>query len=416
MQAFRRLKAVAALLLALGFALAPGNARAQADANFRAFLEGIWPEAQQAGVKRATFDAAFRGLEPDLTLPDLVLPGRPESSVKGQAEFTRPPGEYLDKVYLGKLAAEGRTLLVQHKTTLDKIEQKLGVDRYSVLAIWGRETAYGKHKLPHDAIRVIATQAYLGRRKDMFRKELVAALRMLEAGVPRSDMRASWAGAMGLTQFMPSEYFVHAEDLTGDGKTDIFRSVPDALASAAKQLAGKGWVRGQIWGREVVVPAAADCSFEGPTQARALSEWVKLGFQPAAGGQFPKAELGNEAYLMMPAGGYGPAFLVYENFKVIRRYNTSDLYAVFVGNLADRIAGGGDFRTPFGGTGGQQTRVIEEIQRRLKDQGADVEKIDGKIGSNTRKVIGAYQRANRLKVDCWPSDAVLAHMKGAGPR
>jgi lytic murein transglycosylase len=389
---------------------------APANAGFAAFLESVWPEAEQAGVKRATFDAAFRGLTPDLSLPDLVLPGKPPESARGQAEFTRPPGEYLDKTYLAKLAAEGRQLLVSHKATLDRIEAELGVDRYSVLAIWGRETAYGKHKLPHDAIRVIATQAWIGRRKEMFRAELIAALKMLEAGVPRSLMRASWAGAMGLTQFLPSEYFTHAKDLDGDGKTDIFRSVPDALASAARQLAGKGWVRGQWWGHEVLVPPAADCSLEGPTQARPIADWVKLGFRPATRPAFAAAEMASEAYLMMPAGAYGPAFLVFENFKVIRRYNTSDLYAVFVGSLADRIAGGGDFKTAFGGTGVQKTQVVEEIQKRLKDAGHDVDKIDGKIGSNTRKVIGAYQRANRLSVDCWPSDAVLAHLKSAGTR
>lgn len=396
--------AAAALLL-------PG-APSRADSAFAAFLQGLWPEAKDAGVSRRTFDAALQGLDtPDLTLPDLVLPGRPKTDSRGQAEFTRAPDKYLDKPYLEKLAAEGRQLLVRHKPALDRIEQEIGVDRFSVLAIWGRETAFGRHQLGHDAIRVLATQAYLGRRKEMFRSELVAALRMLEAGVSRADMRSSWAGAMGLTQFMPSEYFLHAHDLDGDGKTDIFRSVPDALASAARQLQGKGWVRGQGWGFETVVPPSGDCAYEGPLQARPLAEWSKLGFRRADGRAFTAAELATEAYLMSPAGAYGPAFLVLENFKAIRKYNTSDLYAVFVGHLADRIAGGGDFVRPWGGTGPQNTQVIEEIQERLKARGYDVEKIDGKIGSNTRKVIGAYQRASRLKVDCWPSNAVLEHLK-----
>lgn len=385
----------------------------RADSAYRQFLLGLWPEAKSAGVSRATFDSAIAGLDaPDLSLPDLVLPGKPKTDSSGQAEFTRPPDKYLDKAYLEKLAAEGRQLLVRHKAALDRIEAEIGVDRYSVLAIWGRETAFGKHKLPHDAIRVLATQAYLGRRKELFRAELIAAFKMLESGVARADMRASWAGAVGLTQFMPTEYFLHAYDLDRDGKTDIFRSVPDALASAARQLQGKGWVRGQTWGTEAIVPASGDCAFEGPLQSRPLSEWTKLGFKPASGRPFTAAEGPTEAYLMSPAGAYGPSFLVFENFKVIRKYNTSDLYAVFVGHLADRIAGGGDFAGRWGGTGPQNTRVIEQIQERLKAKGFDVEKIDGKIGSNTRKVIGAYQRANRLKVDCWPTNAVLDHLDG----
>jgi len=404
---------IARTVSATALALAVWAGAARADAAFDKFVAGLWPEAKALGISRATFDAAFKGLEPDLALPDLEIPGRTSDASRGQAEFTRAPGDYLDKAYLGKLAAEGKELATKHRATLEKIEREIGVDRYSVLAIWGRETAYGKHTLPHDAIRVLATQAYLGRRKDLFRGELLAALRMLEAGVPRAKMRASWAGAMGLTQFMPSEYFVHAHDLDGDGATDIFNSVPDALASAARQLAGKGWVRDQAWGYEVRVPKGADCAFEGPTQARPLSDWIKLGFTRAGGRGWDAKHSVDEAYLMSPAGAYGPSFLVFENFRVIRRYNTSDLYAVFVGHLADRIAGGGDFEAKWGGTGPQKTRTIEEIQERLKAAGYDVEKIDGKVGSNTRKVIGSYQRAAKIKVDCWPSDAVLAHLRSA---
>jgi hypothetical protein len=166
----------------------------------------------------------------------------------------------------------------------------------------------------------------------------------------------------------------------------------------------------------VSLTPAADCAYEGPTQERPVSEWVKLGLERTDGKPWTEVELATTAYLMSPAGGYGPSFLVFENYKVIRRYNTSDLYAVFVGNLADRIAGGGDFRKAWGGTGPQKTKVIEEIQERLRGLGYEVEKIDGKIGSNTRKVIGLYERTNKLKVDCWPSDAVLAHMRRSAMR
>ena len=402
--------AVCAFCVLAALALPP---KAAADAKLDAWLAALWPEAEAAGVSRATFDKALKGFTPDLKLPDLDIPGRPSNDARGQAEFTRAPAEYLDRAYLMRLAATGKDLLAKHKATLEKIERDLGVDRYSVLAIWGRETAYGHHKLGHDAITVVATQAYLGRRKELFRAELIAALRMLESGVPRALMRSSWAGAMGLTQFMPSEYFTHAHDLDGDGKTDIWHSVPDALASAASQLKGKGWVAGQTWGYEVRLTKEADCGYEGPTQARSIAEWAKLGLLRANGRPWTEQQLALEAYLMSPAGGYGPSFLVLENYKVIRRYNMSDLYAVFVGHLADRIAGGGDFVTPWGGTGPQKTRNIEEIQTRLTALGYDVEKIDGKVGSNTRKVIGLYERANGLRVDCWPSDAVLDHIRKA---
>lgn len=397
----------------LGLAAAITSFPAAGEDAFRAWLEALWPEAETLGVSRKTFDKAFNGVAPDRSLPDLELPGRETASSRGQAEFTRPPSEYINRTYLASLAAQGRALASEHRAALEKIEREIGVDRHSVLAIWGRETAYGHHKLPHDAVSVLATQAYLGRRKDLFRAELLAALRMLEAGVPRAKMRSSWAGAMGLTQFMPSEYFTHARDMDGDGTIDIFNSVADALGSAAQQLKGKGWVAGETWGYEVRVPATADCSLEGPTQARLLSDWAKLGFARAGGRAWTERQLGLEAYLMMPAGAHGPAFLVLENFKVIRRYNTSDLYAVFVGNLADRIAGGGDFETPWKGAGAQKTALIEEIQTRLMAAGYDVEKVDGKIGSNTRKVIGGYQRANKITVDCWPSEALLAHLRQA---
>lgn len=411
-------RVLAGMLALLALASLAGGAApaAAADARLAAWIAALWPEAEAAGVSRATFDKALSTFTPDLTLPDLDLPGRPSNDARGQAEFTRPPAEYLDRAYLMRLAATGRDLAARHKATLERIERELGVDRYSVLAIWGRETAFGQHKLPHDAITVVATQAYLGRRKELFRTELIAALRMLEAGVPRERMRSSWAGAMGLTQFMPSEYFTHAHDLDGDGRADIWGSIPDALASAASQLKGKGWVAGETWGYEVRRTGKADCAYEGPTQARPIAEWAKLGLGRADGRPWTGKELALEAYLMSPAGGYGPSFLVLENYKVIRRYNMSDLYAVFVGHLADRIAGGGDFVTPWGGTGPQKTKNIEEIQERLRALGYDVEKIDGKVGSNTRKVIGLYERANNLKVDCWPSDTVLAHIRMTAQR
>jgi lytic murein transglycosylase len=394
---------------------------ARSAETFRAFLDGLWPDAQALGVTRANFDAAFKGLTPDLNLPDLVIEGRKRDDSAGQAEFTKSAMEYLNPKYLADLGAQGRTFLKQHEREINATEKDTGVDRYILVAIWGRETSYGTQKDTRDAIQVLATQAYTGRRRDVFRNELLQALKMLQAGVPRAKMKSSWAGAVGLTQFMPSEYFSYAADGDGDGKADIFDSVPDALASAAHQLAGKGWLRGIRWGYEVKPPAHGDCSLEGPPGHRTLGEWKQLGYERAGPKAFRADELPIDAYLMMPSGAYGPAFLATENFQVIRRYNTSDLYALFVGNLADRIAGGGDFFTPSATVQQPRTAQVKEIQERLIKAGYELEKTDGKIGSMTRRQVGTYQKANGLKIDCWPTDAVLTHLRstaalGSGAR
>lgn len=403
--AFGLVSAVTAIVAAVAFS----GISARADDGFRQFLEGVRPEAEQQGVSRKTFDAATAGLEPDYKLPDLEMAGRPKVDNQGQAEFSKTAADYISKPYMEKMAVQGAAFFKQHEAALKRIEKTSGVDPYILVAIWGRETAYGSYTLPHDAIRVLATLAYKGRRKDMFRQEFIAALKMLEVGVPRSDMKSSWAGAVGLTQFMPTEYFKHAADGDGDGKTDIWRSIPDALASAARQLQGKGWVRGEAWGYEVIAGPKTNCSLEGPPDARPISDWVALGFTPAKKKAFTAAELSQVAYLMMPAGAYGPAFLAPENFKVIRLYNTSDLYALFVGHLADRIRGDGDFASPWKSFAQPKTQTVHDLQDRLKALGYPMDKIDGKIGSNTRKQIGLYQKANGLKIDCWPSDSVLAH-------
>lgn len=392
-----------------------GSQPAAANPEFARFVEQVWPEAQAAGVARATFDRAFKGVTPDLGLPDLVIAGRAEAPGRGQAEFVRPPQDYLNRDQLARLAETGKAFLARHRPWLEKIEAEIGVDRHVVMGIWGRETAYGTHKLPHYAIRVLATQAWTGRRKEMFRVELIAGLRLLQDGVMTVEtMRSSWAGALGLPQFMPSEYYKHAYDLDGDGRKDIWTSVPDALASAAQQLKAKGWALGVPWGMEVRLPARVDCANEGPPNERPLAEWAKLGITRIDGSPLPPKFASANAYMMSPGGTHGPIFLVTDNFKVIRAYNTSDLYAVFVGHLADRIAGGGDFRTPWRGIGQLPMVEIEETQRRLKERGFAIEKIDGKIGSETRRQIGLYQRRSGIEVDCWPGAATLGHLRTKG--
>jgi lytic murein transglycosylase len=387
-------------------------AHARADAAFQSFLQSLWPDAQQLGVSRATFDAAMRGLEPDLSLPDLELPGRPEQPPPQQAEFVQTPASYVREQTIARLAEQGKKLAQAHRATLDAIERQFGVQPSVVLAIWGRETAYGAHKLPHDAIRVLATQAYTGRRKDMFRGEFLGALKMLQDGIPRAKMRSSWGGAMGLTQFLPTEFYKHAVDFDGDGRIDIWNSIPDALASAAKQLHGKGWQRGRRWATEVRVPPGIDCTIAQPGHVLAIGEWLKRGYLPAYGRKLSAAELKEEASLLLPEGTYGPAFLTPKNYYVIKDYNFSDLYVLFVGHLSDRILNARPFEKPWSKNSQLRTEQVEAMQRTLTERGLYRDKIDGKAGMLTRAALGAYQKANGLKLDCWPTAQVLAHMQG----
>ena len=236
-----RFDLVVAACLALATAMwSASGAMAAPREDFNSFIQSLWPDAKAQGVSRKTFDAAFAGVQPDYSIPDLDIPGRPKADNKGQAEFTKTAADYLSKTYLHKLAVRGRAFLKEHEAALARIERLTGVDRYTLVAVWGRETAYGSYHPSMDAISVLATQAYTGRRKERFRKELLAALKMLQAGIPRSDMKSSWAGAVGLTQAMPTEYFKYATDGDGDGRIDIWRSVADALAFTARQLQGKG--------------------------------------------------------------------------------------------------------------------------------------------------------------------------------
>lgn len=413
---------IIALALAFGVS-APDLARSQTSAlsdattaateTFPAFLARIRSEAIALGISEPVVTRTFTGLTPDLALPDLVQANRPKAVLGGQAEFSKTPLEYLNVPYLLQLAAEGRALAKTHTAALAKIEREIGVDRTILLAIWGRETAFGKAKLGHSVIRVLATQAWTGRRRDMFKVELLAALKMMQAGAldPARHM-SSWAGAVGLVQFMPSEFDALAVDFDGDGRKDIWSSVPDALASAANQLKTKGWIKGQPWGLEVRLPQSLSCLQEGVAHAKPAAAWLKAGVTIIGGGAIPSAHLNDTAFLLAPGGAYGPMFLVFENFMVLKRYNFADLYAVFVGHLSDRIGGAGDFTARWTTPKLISNADIADVQGRLKSAGYPVDKIDGRAGMNTRTLIGAYQKASGITVDCWASGAVLAHLRG----
>jgi lytic murein transglycosylase len=402
----------AAILVGAWLAAAAATPAQAADPAFQKWLEDLWPQAQALGISRRTFDAATHGLEPDLTLPDLDLPGREGVPPRGQAEFVQTPADYIKEATIARLAEQAKKLGAEHARTLAAIEQQFGVPGNVLLAIWGRETAFGGYKLPKNAVTVLATQGYYGRRKDMFRQELLYALKMLEEGqIKLADMRSSWGGAMGLTQFLPSEFYKYGVDFDGDGKKDIWRSVPDALASAAQQLVGKGWQRGMRWAYEVRAPQGVDCTIGVPEVTRPLGEWLSQGFVLAHGRKPAAAELKEPASLLLPEGIYGPAFLTLKNYYVIKEYNFSDLYVLFVGHLSDRIGDPRPFETPWSKNTQLRTAQVEAMQRTLAKLGLYKDKIDGKAGMLTRAAVGAYQKANRIKVDCWPTAAVLDDMQ-----
>ncbi|WP_414644683.1 lytic murein transglycosylase [Bradyrhizobium sp.] len=398
------------LLLAIIFS---HPARA-ADAGFNQFIASLWPDAQKEGLSRTTFDAATRGLEPDYKLPDLLLPGRPATGAPSQAEFVQVPADYVKEASIARLAVEGQRLMQKHRPALNAIEARFGVPATVVLAIWGRETDYGRYALPYDLLRVLATQAYVGRRKEQYRTEFILALKILGEGkVTRKDMRSSWAGATGLTQFLPSELYKHGVDFDGDGRVDIWNSVPDALASAAQQLVNKGWQPGLRWAYEVRAPANVDCTQGVPEVTRPIGDWLRAGFVPVRGQKLSAAEQAQPASLLQPEGIYGPAFLTTKNYFVIKEYNFSDLYVLFVGHLSDRMISPQSFATPWSASTQLRTANVEAMQRHLTRIGLYGDKLDGKAGMKTRAALGAYQKSAGLKVDCWPSEAVLQSMSKA---
>jgi lytic murein transglycosylase len=403
------------LLVALMIALALSAGRAGADAAFTTWLASLWPQAHVLGVSRATFDRATAGLEPDLSLPDLVLPGRAERPPPGQPEFVLTPADYLKEGSLTNLAREGRKLEEQYREPLQGIERRFGVPPTVLLAIFGRETDYGHAHDSRSAIRVLATQAYFGKRKDKFREEFLLALKIIDEGhVKLADMKSSWAGAMGLTQFLPSDYLKYAVDFDGDGRADIWNSVPDALASAAKQLVDKGWQRGVRWAYEVHPPQKVDCTIGVPEHTLPIGDWLKRGFVPAYGRVLSRAERDETASLLQPAGLYGPSFLATKNYFAIKEYNFSDLYVLFVGHLSDLINDPRPFETPWGKVAQLPTRDLDRMQQILTARGFYHDKIDGKAGMLTRAALGEYQKKNGLTVDCWPTAVLLRQMEAVG--
>ena len=403
------------LLLALLPFPALAASKTDVEAQFQAWIQkNFWPEAQKAGISEKTFQAAFAGVTLNWDLPDLEPPGfpKPKQQAQTQAEFSSP-APYFNEARLQKLAATGRGLASQYGPVLRRIEKTYGVPGPILLAIWGRETGFGIAKLPNSAIQVLATKAFMSTRKDMFRTELIAALRILEHGdVTPDQFKGSWAGALGQPQFMPTNYLKYAVDFDGDGHRNIWTSVPDTLASIANYMVQKGWQRGRSWGYEVTIPQNVSCAQEGPDLAKPISQWASLSITRVSGKAFPSDELRASGMMLVPAGRDGPEFIVTPNFYVIKEYNNSDLYGLYIGNLADRIANGsGAFQEKWGDVGKMLRSDVANMQKALERKGYDVGGTDGLPGYKTRRSIGQWQEKSGMKPTCYPDSSMLGVLK-----
>jgi lytic murein transglycosylase len=376
--------------------------------------QDLAPEARKAGVSAGTIQTAFQGVTLNWDLPDLVPPGTkpPKQQDQSQAEFSSP-GAYFSEKRLQGLAATGRGLASTHAATLERIEAAYGVPGEILVAIWGRESGFGKARLPYSAVEVLATKAFMSTRKAMFREELIAALRMIERGdVGAAAMKGSWAGALGQPQFMPTSYLKYAVDFDRDGHPDIWNSVPDALASIAHYLQQEGWQRGRDWGFEVSIPEAVSCAQEGPDLAKPISAWASTGITRISGKGFPASELRADGMMLLPAGRFGPEFIVTPNFYVLKEYNNSDLYALFIGNLADRIAhGAGAFQGSWGDVGKMLRSDVLAMQKSLVTKGYDVGNVDGLPGFKTRRSLGDWQAKAGLAPTCYPDASLKAKLR-----
>ncbi len=405
---FRTLILLAALMLCSGQVLAQD--RVAVERQFQTWLkQTVWPRAKANGVSRKTFKAAFSGVSLNWKLPDLVPPGSKPQTPKHQrqAEFGSP-GKYFNRGSVDGATSVGRQMATRHAATLAAVEQKTGVPGRIILAIWGRESGYGRVKIPHDVFQVLGTKGFMSTRAEYFTDELVAALQIAQAGhAPKSAMKSSWAGALGQPQFMPTSFLDFAVDGDGDGRADIWRSEADTIASIGNYLGKHGWVRGRDWGFEVTVPRTVSCSLEGPDQGQLIAKWESLGITRVSGRPFPAHERQAEGFLLMPAGRSGPAFIVTPNFYVLKDYNMSDLYALFVGHVGDRIQYGvGDFSEGWGAVGGLYRSDVAAMQRALEAQGHDVGGADGLPGFKTRRSIGRWQVDNGHPATCFPEVAM----------
>lgn len=397
----------AAYARALGLTIAlslPASA-ALADAQFQRWVGQFRSTATSSGISRAVFDRAFAGVtSPDPEVLQLAT---------NQPEFNAPVWQYFDNQVNEQSIGNGRNMAKQHRRTLDAVESRFGVDRNIVLAIWSIESRYGEAlsnpRVMRNVVRSLATLAYADKKRQKFgRQQLIAALKILQNGdVSVNQLTGSWAGAMGHTQFIPTSYQAWAVDLDGNGKRDIWNSVPDALGSAANLLKQNGWKQGQAWGYEVNLPAGR----KFPSGRQSLAQWQAMGVVRANGQAYPRPN--DQAELKVLDGREGPAFLVLHNYNMLKRYNNSDRYALAVALLSDQIAGHPptrrDWNRPFTRLSFTET---QELQKQLSAHGYYNGEIDGRIGAGSRDAIKALQSRLGLAPDGHPSKELLTRLRG----
>jgi membrane-bound lytic murein transglycosylase B len=382
----------------------PAYAKARQNAaavRFRAFIESLWPDAAASGVSRRTFDFAFRGVTFDAKI--IALTNR-------QAEFVKPIWDYIAGAVTPARVERGKEKFEAYRPWLARAQSEYGVDPAIVIGIWGLETDFGGFTGSDNVIRSLATLAYAHFRGDYFRGELIAALEILEEGdVTPAQMKGSWAGAMGQTQFMPSSFLKYAVDFEGDGRRDIWSSAPDAIGSTANYLKQQGWRADEPWGLEVILPGDFALTAADFLRYAPFGDYADRGVKRADGAPLPQS---GEAELLIPTGLRGPVFLVTPNFKVIKSYNNSTAYALAVAMLGDRAGGGGPLVAAWPSRDRSLTMAqARDLQARLRKLGYDVGEIDGKIGEAGQSALRAYQEKHGLTPDGYPSLALLQRLR-----
>lgn len=374
------------------------------ESGLQAWLAEFRSRALTAGLAATDLEQALASIT---FLPEVVDKDR------RQDEFTRAIWDYMDRAVSDDRIALGRKALKKHAALLDQIEKTYGVDPAYVVAIWGLESSYGAVRGDIPTLSALATLAYDGRRGAYFEGELLQTLRMLQSGdATLSDLKGSWAGAMGHTQFMPTSFWTIAVDFDGDGRRNLWSEDPsDALASTAAYLQKSRWKAGEDWGFEVVVPEGFDWELAGDRTQKPMAFWMSKGITRADGGAVPADRWSS---LLLPAGYRGPALMVFDNFGAVETYNLADAYVIAVCHLADRLRGGGPFQHPWP----RDLRVLSlaermELQQRLTVAGFSTAGVDGRIGPRTLNAIKAYQRAQGRVADGFASTELLDLLRAA---
>ena len=361
------------------------------EQSFDEWLEELRAEALGLGISEATLDAA-------LTLVEEPIPRVLELD-KSQPEFVQTFAGYMRNRLSDARIERGKSLLVEYKDLFNRIQQQYGVQPHYLVSFWALESNFGDFTGGFSVVNALATLAYDPRRSDFFRNELLTALRIIEEGhIPVEQMSGSWAGAMGQCQFMPSTFYTYARDGDGDGRVDIWNSVPDVFASAANYLSQNGWQSDERWGREVILPDDFDFTLTGTGIRKTVTQWNSLGIRRVNGNALGNADMLGS--IVLPAGSQGPAFMVYDNFRTTMVWNRSTFYAIFVGHLADRFVGGGPIiNMPSVEERPLSRNEVIELQGLLNAQGIDAGTPDGIMGSRTRAAIRTFQEKANIPTD-----------------